>query len=81
MLLVASRSLKDWLAALNLTVLVVGTLRAPNAAQTLGIVPANYLRAATETDLKNLNALYESSNKSPAAVFKAYIFTYMIMFC
>ena len=63
-LLVASRSLKDWLAAQNLTAFAAGALRAATAAQTLGVVPANYVRAASESDL---NALYGSSGTSPAA--------------
>ena len=58
MLLVASRSLKDWISAQNLTALTAGASRVLNVAQTLGVVPANYVRAATESDL---NALYGSS--------------------
>ena len=64
LLLVASRSLNDWLAAQNLTALAAGASRAPTIAHTLGVVPANYVRTAAESDL---NALYGSSGTSPAA--------------
>lgn len=63
-LLVASRALKDWTAAQNLTALAAGQSRAPTVAQTVGIVPATYVRAANEADL---NALYGSTGPSSAA--------------